>query len=477
MSRNAIIKIVDAGYEACDTVLHLNGAFESLDTVIEVAVDAMLLNSSLVSSLIGSSSCVMVLLLDRHAEWLHGELVRMRQGLLSLSMLKLSMLSIEGCIGTNICRGRRHRRHGRIVRGRFRVANVLTSDESIGPLSGHEDVHLVSASATTDGREGLCIVWAVIVAVATAVSDLPFALRNLRLDSDQDDAHATADSHGTSGSALSTVRGQLASVCRLSMTLALPQELVSDALRVAALLALVDAHKIKAILTRPLIAKFYGRLKRREASLRGCSFTDDFVCRRSNIIIVVTVIVIVTIIFVGVGHVSFMVVGIDGQCLSRGVGEGREVGHGRAWYGKAGRVSVDGRWWCPKPRLWQHPVPPSCSVFLFKRKSLFPGSRDFFPLTEGTRRSNTRSFPTQSRLGAAPASHQEPTSYARGRIASMSYATQPSHSCKLLSATLKTKPGGRSAALKQSLSSTSGDVIGTRHGLCISTLAAISSLR
>jgi hypothetical protein len=120
------------------------------------------------------------------------------------------------------------------------------------------------------------------------------------------------------------------------MTLALPQELVSDALRVAALLALVDADKIEAILARPLIAIFYGRLERREATLRGCSFTDDFVCGRSDIIIIVTVIVIFTIVFVGVSDVSFVVVGVDGQHLSGGVGEDREVGHGCVWYGKAG---------------------------------------------------------------------------------------------------------------------------------------------
>lgn len=189
----------------------------------------------------------------------------------------------------------------------------------------------MSSSATADGRESLCIVRAVIVAVAPAVSDLPLALRHLRLDGDEDDAHTTTHSDRTTSGSLSSVGRQLASVCGLAMTLALPQELVSHALRVAALLALVDADEVEAILARPLVAELYGRLKGWEASLRRCRFTDDVVGRGCFVVVIFIVIVVVRI-----SDVAIMVTRVDGQLITCRIVESGEVGH-TGWYGDAVR--------------------------------------------------------------------------------------------------------------------------------------------
>lgn len=166
----------------------------------------------------------------------------------------------------------------------------------------------MSPSTTADGRESLCIVRAVIVAVAPAVSDLPLALRHLRLDGDEDDSHTTAHPDRTTSCSLSSVGRQLSSVCGLAMTLALPQKLVSHALGVAALLALVDADEVEAVLARPLVAELYGRLEGWEASLRWCRFTDDVVGRGCFVVVILIVIVVVRI-----SDVAIMVTRIDGQ--------------------------------------------------------------------------------------------------------------------------------------------------------------------
>ena len=66
-AHDELSEIVDGLLERGNAVLYLYRAFESLDTVIEVAVDAMLFNGSLIASLIGSSSSIGIWLLHGYA--------------------------------------------------------------------------------------------------------------------------------------------------------------------------------------------------------------------------------------------------------------------------------------------------------------------------------------------------------------------------------------------------------------------------
>jgi hypothetical protein len=153
-AHDELSQVVDGLFERGDAVLDLDGTLECFNTMIEVAVDAMLFNGSLIPSLVGSSSGIGVWLLHGHSQGLHGMLlVSVSKRLLSLRMLHLGVVDVNGCIGHDICRSRRHGRHGRVVRSRFRrqsgcsnfgskclckVANVLTSHESIWPVLAHE---------------------------------------------------------------------------------------------------------------------------------------------------------------------------------------------------------------------------------------------------------------------------------------------------------------------------------------------------
>ena len=95
-THDELSQIVDSLLEGSDAILDLERTLQSLHAMIEVAVDAMLFNGCLVAGLVSSSSRIVGrLLLDGHAEWLHGVLMLVRERGLGLRML--SMLSVGRC--------------------------------------------------------------------------------------------------------------------------------------------------------------------------------------------------------------------------------------------------------------------------------------------------------------------------------------------------------------------------------------------
>ena len=54
-AHDELSQVVDGLFERGNAVLNLDRAFEGFDTVVEIAVDAMLFDGSLITSLIGSS--------------------------------------------------------------------------------------------------------------------------------------------------------------------------------------------------------------------------------------------------------------------------------------------------------------------------------------------------------------------------------------------------------------------------------------
>ena len=66
-AHDELSQVVDGLLERGNAVLYLDRAFESLDTVIEVAVDAVLFDSSLIASLVGSPSSIGIWLLHGYA--------------------------------------------------------------------------------------------------------------------------------------------------------------------------------------------------------------------------------------------------------------------------------------------------------------------------------------------------------------------------------------------------------------------------
>lgn len=147
-AHDELSQIVDRLLEGSNAILYLDRALESLNAVVEVAIDAVLFDCCLVAGLVSSSSCIVGrLLLNRQTECLHRALVRMRESVLRLRML--SVLGVDWRDRSDIGRCRRHRGHWRVVGSGFRsytgssnllckglckVANVLTSDESVWPV-------------------------------------------------------------------------------------------------------------------------------------------------------------------------------------------------------------------------------------------------------------------------------------------------------------------------------------------------------
>lgn len=108
-THDELSQIIDSLLEGRDAILDLERTLQSLHAMIEVAVDAMLFNGCLVAGLVSSSSRIVGrLLLDGHAEWLHGVLMLVRERVLGLRML--SMLSVGWCDRSDVGRCRRHRR-------------------------------------------------------------------------------------------------------------------------------------------------------------------------------------------------------------------------------------------------------------------------------------------------------------------------------------------------------------------------------